>query len=98
MRQKVSDESRCRVCAIPESVKSLEAAHVVARAHARPGLDWAEHEHNCVPLCRHCHAAYDLRELDLLPFLSREEQSHAVLLAGGIVTAYERLTGERLRS
>lgn len=92
------EEQRCRACAIPASVKPLEAAHIVARAHARPGLDWAEHEHNCVPLCggpHGCHAAYDRRDLDLLPFLTREEQSHAVLLAGGLVTALERLSGEK---
>jgi 5-methylcytosine-specific restriction endonuclease McrA len=97
MRAKVGEENRCRVCAIPDSVKPLEAAHIIARAHARPGLDWAEHEHNCVPLCRNCHSAYDFRELDLLPFLSREEQAHAVLLAGGIITALERLSGRSLR-
>jgi hypothetical protein len=49
MRDKVADEGRCRVCAIPATVKQLEAAHIIARAHARPGTDWAEHQNNCVP-------------------------------------------------
>lgn len=51
-----------------------------------------------VPLCRKHHQQYDARRLDLLPYLSEREQAHAVLQAGGIVSALVRLSpGGRLR-
>lgn len=46
-----------------------------------------------VPLCQNCHLAYDAHKLDLLPYLTNEEQASAVA-AVGIVRAVRRLTGE----
>lgn len=97
-REKVDGESRCRVCAIPNSVKPVEAAHLIARARVRPGLEHGEHPDNIVPLCggpNGCHSAYDLRQLDVLPFIDRHEQAKAVELAGGILSALERLTNTK---
>lgn len=52
-----------------------------------------------MPLCpasvSDCHGRYDRHELDLLPYLTVEEQARAVLDAGGIVAAYRRVTGSR---
>lgn len=82
-------EAGCRVCADP---RDLEVAHVIARAHVRPGP--GEDEANLVPLCGPCHRLYDGRKLDLLPYLSIPEQASAVALGGGIITALQRVTGE----
>lgn len=90
MRAKVDREGRCRVCA---SRISIEAAHIIPRSRSTDPI--AEHELNCCPLCPLDHLAYDRRQLDLLPHLSTEEQAHAVLVAGGLVNAFERVTSER---
>jgi hypothetical protein len=92
-RAKVEAEGRCRVCG--RSDLRLEAAHIVSRARVRPGA--GEDPANIVPLCaRDCHARYDRRALDLLPYLTRVEQAKAVELhPGGLLGAVERITGER---
>jgi hypothetical protein len=46
-----------------------------------------------VPLCKNHHMDYDGRRLDLLPYLSVDEQINAVDAAGGIELARNRLTG-----
>jgi hypothetical protein len=48
-----------------------------------------------VPLCRKHHRAYDAHELDLLPYLTVEEQAQAVLDAGGLELARNRICGGR---
>jgi len=48
------------------------------------------------PLCRFCHSRQHSQGLDLLPYLTLEEQVQAVKNAGGIVGAYRHATGERL--
>jgi hypothetical protein len=92
-RAKVEAEGRCRVCG--RSDLRLEAAHIVSRARVRPGA--GEDPLNIIPLCaRDCHPRYDRRALDLLPYLTREEQAKAVELhPGGLLGAVERITGER---
>jgi hypothetical protein len=59
----------------------------------RPGP--GEDPRNIVPLCRPCHEAFDTVSLDLLPYLTLQEQGYAAQLVG-LVEAYQRLTGTRL--
>lgn len=47
---------------------------------------------NILPLCRHCHGCFDSGLLDVLPYLTLEEQLEVVRQAGGIGRAYARLT------
>jgi cytochrome c553 len=88
-RAKVEAEVRCRVC----QYSALDAAHIIPRSRVSPGP--GEDPRNIVPLCRMCHAAYDQGTLDILPYLSREEQAYAVELVG-LAEAYRRTTNERL--
>lgn len=98
MRRKCAEEGRCRVCAVPQTVKALETAHIIARARTQPGSTAGDHPLNAVPLCHACHRSYDRQghgpQLDLLPHLDRGEQAKAVELAGGILNALHRITGE----
>jgi hypothetical protein len=62
----------------------------------------AEDPRNIVPLCEHpfgdavgCHGAYDRGQLDLLPYLTPEEQAYAALIAGGLVAALRVVSGGR---
>lgn len=94
-RAKVDAERRCRVCG---NTGRVEAAHVIGRARDRDGVVAAE---SIVPLCGpatdsgSCHGRYDGRKLDLLPYLTPEEQTRAVADAGGIVSATIRVCGGR---
>ena len=83
---KVEREGRCRVC---RSLDSLDPAHVVPRSLGGEQGDLA-----VIPLCRVCHTAYDSFRLDLIPFLTYEEQAEAVRVVG-IERARRRLGGER---
>ena len=95
MRDKCASEGRCRVCAVPQSIKPLDAAHITARAQARAGRDLGESPHNCVPLCRSCHRAYDAGEFDISPYLSCEERVKSLELYRGDYLAWlRRITGE----
>jgi hypothetical protein len=91
-RQKVEEEGCCRVC---HATGRLEAAHTVGRAYDVDEKDVVVVDpDDVVPLCRVCHAAFDARRLDLLPYLTRAEQARAVLHAG-IVGAMRRISGRR---
>lgn len=79
----------------------LEAAHIVGREHDKKqfGMDWDlvtgqtiwhVDPDRIVPLCLKHHRMYDRHELDLLPYLTVEEQAQAVLDAGGIELARRR--------
>jgi len=83
---KVEQEGRCRVC---RSLTELDPAHIVPRSLGGGQSDLA-----VVPLCRTCHTAFDSHRLDLLPFLTYEEQAEAVRVVG-IERARRRLGGER---
>ena len=86
---KVRSEGKCRVCQLPADVAELHPAHVADRSLG--GCD----EPLCVcALCPVCHRRYDEGELDLLPFLTREEQAHAVAHLG-LVGALRRITNDR---
>lgn len=89
-RAKVDDEGACRVCGQLSPVR-VEAAHIIARGRV-PGPE-AMDPLNIVPLCGEHHAAYDHRQLDLLPYLTVEEQAFAVYCARGIAPATKRITG-----
>ena len=91
-RLKVESENhgRCRVC----RTAGVDAAHVISRSinptEANMGPDAV------VGLCRRCHTSYDSHQLDLLPYLTIEEQVHATRMAGSLERARQLITGERL--
>ena len=87
---KVRDEQCCRVCG---STQIVDPAHIIARSRVTQG---GEDPRNIVPLCRLCHMRADQGTgIDLLPYLTRDEQAYAVELVG-LAEAYQRLTGTRL--
>ena len=95
-REKVESEmNRCRVC----GQSPADAAHIIARSQVSPPK--GEDPRNGLPLCRRHHRAYDIadpqtgRTLDIIPYLTSEEQAYAVELIG-IERAYRRLVGGRL--
>ncbi len=84
--------------------RDLDAAHVIGRKHdpvlegPRGGKSIYVHPDSTVPLCggftdNFCHAQYDARQLDLLPYLHLHEQVRAVEDAGGIISALRRISG-----
>lgn len=91
-RAKVAAEGRCRVCDSPDG---LQAAHTIGREHdrpQRPGGPLIVDQLDVVALCGECHAEYDARRLDLMPYLTRLEMAAAVRHVG-IVAAVRRLSG-----
>jgi 5-methylcytosine-specific restriction endonuclease McrA len=91
MRAKCDREQFCRIGGSLHAPP--DAAHIIQRSRVPPGLG-AEHELNCIPLCRRCHDAYDERRLDILPNLTRGEMAYAVGLVG-MLSALERVTNRR---
>lgn len=66
----------------------IDPAHIIDRA--RGGCD----DEDCIcPLPRLLHSMYDAGKLDLLPWLTRDEQAHAAKHAG-LLGALKRTTGE----
>lgn len=99
-------EGACRVCAAHNVVTDgpLEAAHIIGREHDRWRDDlqayWVDPD-SVVPLCSEHHRLYHVRELDLLPYLTLDEQHLAVDQADGIFSAYRKtcpatFAGERV--
>lgn len=82
---KIIHEKFCRVCGIGRP----DPAHIIPRSQI-PGDDVMDGR-NIVPLCRQHHSEYDQHKLELLPYLTREEQAFAVSLAG-MESAYRRVT------
>jgi len=82
--EKVLSDPACRVC----GGGNVEAAHLVHRSRGAKKFSEAD---LIVPLCRVHHHAFDFGQLELLPYLSNDEQAAAVRLLG-IVRAYDRLT------
>lgn len=91
-RAKVDREGCCRVC----SGGLPQAAHVIGRDHDRHDDDGVVRVNpaDIVPLCARHHTAYDARQLDLLPHLTKDEQAQAVLHVG-IIRAYHRITSSQ---
>jgi 5-methylcytosine-specific restriction endonuclease McrA len=87
-RDKCDREGFCRVC----RADNPEAAHIIPRSQVGP--PHGEHPDNIVPLCRADHRAYDEGRLDLLPFLTRQEQAKAVEIHG-LIGALRRITNDR---
>lgn len=88
-RAKVEDEEFCRVCKMGGG---LQAAHTIGRVHDPD--DGKVRPDDIVPLCVKCHMDYDAHKLNLLPYLTIEEQAAAVSHVG-IIGALRRLSGER---
>jgi len=68
--------------------EAIDAAHICPRA-----IGGCDSEDCIIPLTRHQHRLYDEGKLDILPYLSRAEQSHVVGHLG-ILSALKRTTGE----
>ena len=90
-RAKCEEEQVCRVCRrVPSGMLGdrLEGAHIIERKH-----DGAEVlAVDVVPLCTSDHLAFDGRKLDLLPFLTPDEQSAGTLRAGGSISFLKRVS------
>ncbi len=100
--EKVAVEgSACRVCG---SRFGIERAHVIGREHdsrrpvrAEGWRPWVVAPDRVVPLCgpstdpRSCHGAQHAKRLDLLRFLTLDEQIQAVADAGSLSRAYTLL-------
>lgn len=96
---KVSAEGECRVCGLTLDAAArkglrIEAAHIIDRS-----LGADKSADIIVPLCgpvtttSTCHAKYDEHRLDLLPYLTLDEQLAAVHAAKGIEKARNRIVG-----
>jgi len=85
-RAKCDAEEVCRVC----GRYGVEAANSIGRTH--DPADGKVRPVDVIPLCPEHHREYDGRRLDLLPFMSYEEQAAAVEHVG-IVRALRRLSG-----
>lgn len=85
----------CRVC----GAWPVDLAHVVGRKHDRRGPNqmFYVRPESVVGLCREHHSKFDAHELDLLPYLTLEEQLDAVRSAGGIELARVRLAPSQYR-
>jgi hypothetical protein len=93
-REKVDREGGCRVCGTTQRV---EAAHITGREHdskqaifypAIVGGEVVVSEERICPLCgpatdtTTCHGKQHAKRLDLLPYLTREEETQAVADVG----------------
>ena len=83
--EKIITEGQCRVC----TRKDIQTSHLWPRGRGAPKY---EDPDICIPLCAYHHFWFDAHQLELLPYLSLEEQLATVREAGGIVKAYRRLT------
>lgn len=100
---KRDSEQVCRVCRRTPSGEfgdRLEIAHVSGRKYDRPYVDDGVFlpsdvlyvdPVDIVPLCTSDHLAFDANELDLLPFLTPDEQAAAVLNLGGAISMLKRV-------
>ena len=87
-------EEGCRLCGSP-----AQLAHVIGRSRdERIGGTFVVDPDSIVPLCAAHHRAYDNKGcLDLMPYLTVGEQARAVLDAGGIENARQRISGREFR-
>ena len=94
-RAKVDAAGCCRICKRED--RPLEAAHVLGREHDEPKVSRATGEilaelyvhpdrivEACGPFPEGCHGEIHQKTVDLLPYLTLEEQVQAVRDAGGI--------------
>jgi hypothetical protein len=89
---KCRDEGACRVCGLRAN---LEAAHLAPRKHDKPKRLGAKTRFvapdNVIPMCSRDHYLFDAGRLDVLQYLTVEEQVHVVKTLGGIDMARRRL-------
>jgi hypothetical protein len=104
-RAKVEHERCCRICKKEEAPgRPLEAAHVLGREHDEPKVSRTTGEilkelyvdpnrifPACGPFPAGCHGDAEYRRINVLPYLTLEEQLQAVKDAGGIEAARIRL-------
>jgi len=91
-RKKLEDEQVCRVCRrVPSGSfqDRLEAAHIIARRHDQ---DVVVNPLHIIPLCTMCHLEYDARKLEILPFLTPNEQGENTRIAGGSIHFLKRVS------
>jgi hypothetical protein len=89
--EKVQAEGRCRA-ASNDCSGQVDPHHIVPRGS---GLgDAVDAASNIVPLCRLHHDLYHGGDLDLLPYLTHDEQAYAVFLVG-YVNAGRYMSGKR---
>jgi hypothetical protein len=91
-----SDAQRVKIigrwCIVCQQTKGITPAHLTPRS-----LGGCDHPDCVVPLCWMHHRAYDLGELELLPYLEprwRAEVAHAVIHLG-LIAAVRRLAPGR---
>lgn len=93
-REKVELEGECRFCGEP--AHRCDAAHLWDRSLGATGFSESA---LVVPLCsmikggNGCHDLYDAHRLNLLPYLTIDEQVAVVRAAGSLRRAYNRVTG-----
>ncbi len=90
-REKIEKEGVCRVC---KSNHWIQSAHTIGQKYQDVKLDDGDvmvMPDSVIPLCQQHHELYDKRLLDILPYMTNEEQSNAVA-AVGIERARKRLT------
>ena len=89
---KCRDEGACRVCGLQTN---LDAAHLAPRKHDKPkrlGVKTRKVDpNNIIPMCSRDHYLFDAGRLDVLAYLTIEEQVHVVKTLGGIDMARRRL-------
>lgn len=90
--RKVRREAECRLCGVQ---RNLQAAHLAPRAHDKPKRFGSKVRHvapdNILPMCASCHRRFDAHMVDVLEYLTVEEQVHVVRALGGIENARMRL-------
>ena len=107
---KKEEEGICRACLRPDGsvidgeIIRLECAHTIGRDRQdeivvgpRGGETRVVKRESTVPLCGDCHRAFHAHRLDLLPYMTLEEQLDAVRAAGGILSALKRVSGPEAR-
>ena len=104
-RAKVDEEGCCRICKRPPAPgRPIEAAHVLGREHDEPMVSRSTGEilrvlyvdpnrifPACGPSPGGCHGMAERKEINVLPYLTLEEELQAIRDAGSIEAARIRL-------
>lgn len=104
-RAKVDEEGCCRICKRPPAPgRPIEAAHVLGREHDEPMVSRSTGEilrvlyvapdrifPACGPSPSGCHGMAERKEINVLPYLTLEEELQAIRDAGSIEAARIRL-------
>jgi len=98
-RAKVEEEGCCRICEKTSDEVKLEAAHVLGREHDEPRTPGSKvlfvNPLRIIPACgpfpAGCHGDIDHNRINLVHYLTLDEQIQAVKDAGGIAPAFMEL-------